>query len=157
MKPDRPFPRSSASWPALTRPIPLLLFCVGVSLALLGCRAAHTHPAPAQHSLQLNGGQKWLVPKPMMAHLENLEQAVRDFEAQPRRGHAALATAIQDNLGRLVTNCTLEGKAHDELHKWLMPLLGLSAEYTKATEPQVQAELLGKIKQSLALFHEYFA
>jgi hypothetical protein len=56
-----------------------------------------------------------------------------------------------------VTNCTLEGKAHDELHKWLMPLLGLPAEYTKATDPQGQAELLGKIKQSLALFHEYFA
>jgi hypothetical protein len=92
----------------------------------------------------------------MMAHLQALEKAVQDFETTAQRDHAALAAAIQDNLGRLVTNCTLQGKAHDELHKWLMPLLGLSADYSKASDPKAQQDLFEQIKQSLTVFHAYF-
>jgi hypothetical protein len=71
-------------------------------------------------SLELNDGKKWEVAKPMMVPIRNLERAVEDFERTPGRDHAVLATEIQEYLGRLVTNCTMEGKAHDELHKWLM-------------------------------------
>lgn len=50
----------------------------------------------------------------------------------------------------------MEGKAHDELHKWLMPFLGVTAEYSKATEPLVQQAKLQEIQESLRVFHVYF-
>ena len=92
----------------------------------------------------------------MMVHLRNLEKAVQDFEQSPGQDHAVVATEIQENLGRLVTNCTMEGKAHDELHKWLMPFLALSTDYSKAADPQVQKQKLKEIKQALLVFNEYF-
>lgn len=91
-----------------------------------------------------------------MVHLRNLETAVQDFDRTLGSDHAGLAAQIQEDLGRLVTNCTMEGKAHDELHKWLLPFLALSTDYAKATDPQVQQQKLQEIKKPLRVFHEYF-
>ena len=138
------------------------LLLVGIALGLIGCSTAKHGNEKEKHashtggdSLELNGGQKWVVAKPMMAHIRSLEKAVQDVDVAGV-DHAALAAQVQENLGRLVTNCTMKGKAHDELHKWLMPFLGLSAEYSKATDPQVQQAKLQEIKQSLLVFNEYF-
>lgn len=118
-----------------------------------GARRASTYQA----SLELNNGRKWVIVPTMMVHLRALEQAVRDSEQQrPGPDHAALAAEIQEHLGRLVTNCTMEGKAHDELHKWLMPLLGISAEYAQAADPQVQEAKRQQIKESFVVFNAYF-
>lgn len=117
-----------------------------------GVHSEHTHSA----SLELNAGKKWVVDKPMMGHLRKIETEVQNFENTPGGDHAVLAKDIQENLGQLVTKCTMEGKAHDELHKWLMPLLGASAEYAKTTEPSVQQAKLRQIKESLQVFHSYF-
>ena len=139
------------------------LLILGLTFGLIGCstphsgRSASDQPSPGNFApLELNEGQKWLVAKPMMVHIYNVEKAVQDFDRTPGQDHAILAAQIQDNLGRLVTNCTMEGKAHDELHKWLMPFLGLSADYSKATNPQVQQQKLQEIKQALLVFNEYF-
>ena len=137
-----------------------LLLILGLALAPIACSTSKTQgtdaSAATHANLELNRGQKWVVHKPMMAHIRNLEQAVQDFEKKPGHDHAALANEIQENLGRLVTNCTMEGKAHDELHKWLMPFLGLSAEYTKATDQQVQQQKFQEIQHSLRVFNQYF-
>ncbi len=92
----------------------------------------------------------------MMVHIHTLEKRLQDFERTPGGDDAVLAQEVQEDLGRLVTNCTMEGKAHDELHKWLMPLLGVSAEYAKATDPSVQQEKRQEIRESLQVFHSYF-
>ncbi len=140
-----------------------LAMVLGLSSGPIGCstpKPANALSAHSRHSnyasLELNEGKKWVVVKPMMAHLRSLEKAVLEFERTPGRDHAILATEIQEDLGRLVTSCTMEGKAHDELHKWLMPFLGLSADYAKATDPQVQQQKFNEIKHALLVFNEYF-
>ena len=150
-----------AGWSKRRKLLPGLLLICGFTIGPIGCSTPHRgspgtdHPAQGNHaSLELNKGKKWVVAKPMMAHLRNLEAAVKNFDTTPGRDHAALAMEIQENLGRLVTNCTMKGKAHDELHKWLMPFLGLSADYSKATDPQVQQQKLQEIKQALLVFNE---
>jgi hypothetical protein len=132
-------------------------------LGQIGCSTSNRERAGKVHSphtnlaaLKLNDGQKWVVAEPMMVHLRNLEREVQDFERTPGGDDAVLAREVQDNLGRLVTNCTMEGKAHDELHKWLMPFLALSAEYSKATDPPVQQQKRREIQESLQVFHLYF-
>jgi hypothetical protein len=142
-----------------------LLLIIGLGLGPMGCATSNPNPASAgpAHSPhaanatpELNNGKKWVVVPPMMAHLRKLERAVLDFETTSARDHAALGADIQENLGRLVTNCTMEGKAHDELHKWLMPFLGVTANYAKATEPRVQQEKFEEIKQALVVFNAHF-
>ena len=153
---------------ATARPIRMVvadLAWAGLVLALAGCAGSKRGDAPpageahAAHSgqgaLELDGGKKWAVPGPMMVHIQSIERLVREFEAGGG-DHAVLAASIQENLGGLVTNCTMRGKAHDELHKWLMPVLGSSADYAKAADPQVQRQKLQEIERSLAVFHRYF-
>ena len=141
--------------------VPILI--LGFALGPVGCStskrsdAGAIPPQDATHAkLELNHGRKWVVDSPMMEHIRHLERAVEDFEKTSGKGHTALAAEIQEDLGRLVTKCSMEGKAHDELHKWRMPLLGLSADYSKTTELQAQTEKLKEIKQALALFNVYF-
>jgi hypothetical protein len=140
------------------------LLALGMGFGPLGCSttqktgsdaSAHeeTH---ANTPLELNQGKKWVVDKPMMAHLRNVEKAVQDSERTLTRNDAVLGAEIQEHLGRLVTNCTMKGKAHDELHKWLVPFVGLSGEYANTTDPQVQREKFQEIKNALVVFNEYF-
>lgn len=92
----------------------------------------------------------------MMTHLRNIENGVRDLEAAPSRNHAALAALIREALGALVTRCTMQGKAHDELHKWLMPCLALSEAYFQATDPRVQEQQFLEMQRSLVMLNHYF-
>ena len=139
------------------------LLVLGLVLGSFGCSTSPRGSADPGHSvhpnyakLELNDGKKWVMAKPMMAHIRNLEKEVQEFESTTGQDDAVLAKAIEENLGGLVTNCTMEGKAHDELHKWLMPFLGMSAAYAKATDPLDQQAKLQEIKESLRVFHSYF-
>ncbi len=139
------------------------LLTVGLAIGLVACTtakpsspSASSQPPAPLANLELNNGKKWVMPGPMMAHMRTVEKAVGEFSAAPQADHALLASEIQQNLGRLVTGCTMEGKAHDELHKWLMPFLGLSADYSKASDPRIQQQKLREMQQALLVFNEYF-
>jgi hypothetical protein len=138
-------------------------FSILIVALLAGCNTSRrtiAHDDHAVHShyarLELNEGKKWVVDKPMMAHIRNLEKLVLEADRKPFEDHAALAAGIQENLGRLVTNCTMKGKAHDELHKWLIPFLTMAQDYTDATNPEAQGQQLQRIKQALLVFNKYF-
>lgn len=135
---------------------------LAVAIGQTACSTARNHDAanhqmpPSYATLELNDGKKWTVDPPMMAHLRNLEQAVQASSTIHAVNHPALAANLQENLGRLVTNCTMEGKAHDELHKWLMPFLAMTAEYSEAADPKVQWQKLQEIKGALLVFNAHF-
>lgn len=143
--------------------VAVLLTVSSLVLVSAGCATrsqrttADSHSVRPHHGrLELNGGKKWVVDKPMMAHIRKIENRVLETNRKPVEDHAALAAEIQGDLGRLVTNCTMQGKAHDELHKWLIPFLATAQEYNDATERAVQERQLGRIKQELLVFNEYF-
>ncbi|GEM_PF-1994464 len=127
---------------------------LAVSWGIVSCTSVRQRPG--SKPLELNHGQKWSVPSTMMVYLRNIEQDVQAFESPSEAAHAALARKIQDNLSGLVTHCTMQGKAHDELHKWLIPFLALSDEYARATDAQMQAAKQQEIKQALVVFQSYF-
>lgn len=140
------------------------LLILGLAVGVVGCGspksgdgdAAHASHGGSHAALELNNGKKWQVDPPMMAHIHNIRNPVMAFKSSAEQDHAALAATVQENLGRLVENCTMEGKAHDELHKWLMPFLGLSADYVKATTPVVQQAKYAEIRNALTVFDQYF-
>jgi hypothetical protein len=140
-----------------------VLLAAGLALGLTACHKSEPANAAGKHqaagyyaNLELDNGKKWAVVEPMMVHIRSLEKSVQEFEQTPGQDHAALAEDIQEHLGRLVTNCTMEGKAHDELHKWLMPFLGLSADYSKDADPAARQQTFAQIKSALAVFNNYF-
>ncbi len=104
----------------------------------------------------LNNGAKWKVVEEMLVYIRNMETAVADFEKNTEKDYPALAQTIDENIRTLTSNCTMGGQAHDELHKWLVPFIGLSEEFDVATELAEQERIYQEFKTSFEVFNTYF-
>lgn len=99
---------------------------------------------------------KWAMPELMMQHMRNLEQDVRTHASSAEKDHAALTAKIDEHTKNLISSCTMDGKAHDALHDWLMPFLQLNKEYAAAPDAGAKSAKFKEIQESLAAFHEQF-
>ncbi|MCP4120279.1 MAG: hypothetical protein GY751_00825 [Bacteroidetes bacterium] len=126
------------------------LFLICLTLIVAGC-SNHS-----DKSLVLNDGEKWVVNPEMMVHLRNAEQAVDTYYTEGSAGHQALAGELQENINLLISSCTMKGKAHDELHKWLLPYIKLVKALSKSEETAEASVLVEKIRDSFLEFNHYF-
>lgn len=106
--------------------------------------------------ITLNNGQKWTVNEEMMVHVQNMERAINSFDSKNESDYKILAKDIDKNIDLLVSSCTMKGQSHDELHKWLVPFIKLSEEFSESKSEQEFAANLENIKASLVTFNTYF-
>ena len=85
-----------------------------------------------------------------------METDVNDFVGTALTDYQTLATSLQENINLLTSNCTMTGKAHDELHKWLLPYIDTVDEFAAQTEVSTYVNLLDEIKISFTTFNQYF-
>jgi hypothetical protein len=50
----------------------------------------------------------------------------------------------------------MKGKAHDELHKWLLPYIDLAKELSEAKDETEASKRFENIKSSFITFNQYF-
>lgn len=110
----------------------------------------HNHESEA---IMLNDGEKWKVVENMSGYIRNMEKAVNEFKGD---NYPALAKTIDENIRALTENCTMEGQAHDELHKWLLPFIELSEEFDVATEKENQEKIYQEFKKMFVEYNTYF-
>ncbi|MBP9740818.1 MAG: hypothetical protein KBD28_09030 [Chitinophagaceae bacterium] len=115
----------------------------------------HEH-AEESDSIALNNGVKWKVDENMMVHIHNMEKDVTTFEAKSVNDYSALAKKLTSNIDLLTANCTMEGQAHDELHKWLLPFIDLVKEFSESKSEQEFTTHFEKIKTTFIEFNKYF-
>lgn len=104
----------------------------------------------------LDNGEKWKVDDNMMVHVQNMEIEINSFDSQNENDFAVLAKSINNHLDLLTGNCTMKGQAHDELHKWLLPFLDLSEEFSASQTIEEFTTNFKKIKTSFVTFNTYF-
>ncbi len=134
-----------------------------------GCKSKIQEPASTQQSevqqvtslagdwgLELNQGEKWPVDPPMLNNIRNMENAVGLYKSNSERDFEALAARMQQDLEELISKCTMEGKAHEELHKWLLPFMNLVAELSEVQDPEEAGRIVEEINSALEIFHQYF-
>ena len=114
------------------------------------------HHEEEHEAVVLNNGEKWIVVESMLIYIRNMEQAINEFEGKESEDYTALAKTIDENLVELTSSCTMEGQAHDELHKWLVPFISLSEEFDVATELKDQERIYNDFKASFVEFNTYF-
>jgi hypothetical protein len=121
---------------------------------------ATIHEAVENHessdTLTLNNGRKWKVVEHMSVYIRNMEKAVEDFETSPNKDYKELAKIIDKNIRDLTSNCTMEGKAHDALHVWLIPFVRLSEKFDVATDSTEQEKIFQEFKTSFKKYNTYF-
>ncbi len=67
-----------------------------------------------------------------------------------------LLATILAGFDLLTSNCTMKGKAHDELHKWLLPYIDMVKELSEAKDETEASKLFENIQISFTTFNKYF-
>lgn len=115
----------------------------------------HQHNAEIQ-TIELNNGEKWNVDTNMITHIRNMENDVVSFAKVEQKDYKSLSNKLQSNIDLLTSNCTMKGKAHDELHKWLLPYIDLVKELSEAKDETEAAKQFENIQTSFSTFNQYF-
>lgn len=115
----------------------------------------HQHNAEIQ-TIELNNGEKWKVDANMITHIRNMENDVISFAKVEQKDYKSLSEKLQSNIDLLTSNCTMKGKAHDELHKWLLPYIDLVNELSEAKDETEAEKQFQNIQTSFTAFNQYF-
>ena len=115
----------------------------------------HQHSDDVQ-TIELNNGEKWKVEGNMITHIRNMEIDINSFANVEQKDFKSLAKKLQSNIDLLTSNCTMEGKAHDELHKWLLPYIDVVKELSEAKDETEASKQFKNIQTSFTTFNQYF-
>ncbi len=130
-----------------------------ITLLLFSCTnnaSQDGHQHHAGESIALNKGQKWKVDDNMLVHIRNMEKDVAEYVGSGAKDYRTLAKKLQTNTNLLTSNCTMKGKAHDEMHKWLLPYIDLVNELSKTTIDSEAAGIVENLQESFITFNQYF-
>lgn len=106
--------------------------------------------------IELNNGKKWKVNPEMMVHVRASEGLVDSYINAPKKDHEALAKELNTTVGLLTKSCTMQGKSHDELHKWLHPYMELIKDLGNAKSDEEADQIVTTIQASFVIFNQYF-
>lgn len=150
---------------------PITISLTAISLLLFACgnpsveksinqtdsitHEAHQHIAEIQ-TIELNNGEKWKVDANMILTIRDMEKDIISFSTSEQKDYKSLAVKLQKNIETLTSNCTMKGKAHDELHKWLLPYIDLVTVLSDAKDETEAAKQFENIQSSFKTFNQYF-
>jgi len=117
------------------------------------------HQHTDSDSIQLNDGAKWKVVPEMMGYIRNMESDINHFAENKHtelKEFLQLGASLQKNVDLLTSSCTMEGKAHDELHKWLLPYIDMVDKLNAAKKIDEAFSTFEEIRTSYIVFNRYF-
>lgn len=115
------------------------------------------HDHADRSSIELDNGHKWKVDAPMMEYIRIMEKEVHTSNLTAQKDYPALAKILETQVDNLTSNCTMTGKSHDELHKWLLPFIDMVKAFDEVSGNPAEAEKhLKEIDASFDMFNLYF-
>jgi len=140
-----------------------IIYIVAISLGVLftGCSNNEksddsSDSVKNSYNIELVNNEKWEVNKEMMVHIKNMEKDIETSSNQSHPNYEELGSKLDEHIGLLTSNCTMTGKAHDELHKWLLPFIDLVKELKTADSKVKQKQSFEAIQESMNEFNTYF-
>lgn len=114
------------------------------------------HHDDESETIKLNNGEKWKVDANMITHIRNMENDIISFAKLKEKDYKSLSEKLQSNIDLLTSNCTMKGKAHDELHKWLLPYIDMVKKLSEAKDETEASKQFENIQNSFTTFNQYF-
>lgn len=116
----------------------------------------HTDAADHQVVIELNDGVKWAVNAEMKPFILESESMLNAYVANGSTDYKTLAKELTDKNSGLIKSCTMDGKSHDELHKWLQPHMALIESLQDADNADAADKIINELKSSFELYNQYF-
>ncbi|MDB2656538.1 hypothetical protein N9Y60_00635 [Crocinitomicaceae bacterium] len=135
----------------------ITVILIGGALTIASCNTEPNadEPVPNTYDIELVDGKKWTVKPEMMQHIRNMESDINKESKTNNPDYKRLGELLDENIQLLTSNCTMTGKAHDELHKWLVPFIGLVEKLNEADSSQ-KASAFKTLQVSIKEFNYYF-
>ena len=110
----------------------------------------------SSESIELNNGEKWLVNEEMKPFVMKGEELVNSYIQNNQTDYKTLAQQLKEQNNKLIKSCTMDGKSHDELHKWLHPHLDLVKALESEQDTNEAARIVAALQTSYQHYHQYF-
>lgn len=117
---------------------------------------AEQHSDANTQEIELHNGEKWLVNEEMKPFVLKGEELVNVYIQDGKTDYKTLAQQLKNQNNQLIKSCTMEGKSHDELHKWLHPHLEIVKALEGETDTKNANEIVEKLQHSYQQYHQYF-
>lgn len=118
-------------------------------------RTEHHHHED-QKPIELDNGGKWAVNEEMKIHVLKGEELVNNYLVAGLSDYKTLAEQVKEQNDQLIKSCTMKGKSHDELHKWLHPHLETVKKLEQETDAGKANEIVLQLQHSYKEYHNYF-
>lgn len=107
-------------------------------------------------TLELNNGEKWEVNEEMKPLILRSADILSTYQSNNAMNHQELAIQLKEQNTALIKNCSMQGQAHDALHKWLLPHMNLIERLHKAENDENASEIIEELQISFTTFNTYF-
>lgn len=116
----------------------------------------YSNQASNPYGIEMNEGEKWTVDSAMAVYIKRMDAILDTQKTSGEVIDPSLGDQIMSEINQLTSDCTMTGKAHDELHKWLLPFIELTAELQNATSNQQRVQKLKALQEAMDVYHQYF-
>jgi len=137
----------------------ILCSLLGLLLAFSSCSNSPDKVIEAEdnsYGIELVNDQKWKVNGEMLVHIRNMEADILNASSQDNPDLEELGRTLDQHVELLISSCTMKGKAHDELHKWLLPFINNLKALKETTDTETKQQVFKTIADSMNEFNNYF-
>ena len=124
-----------------------------LALFAMSCNNSAKNDTNEEPNIELNEGQKWKVNEEMSPFILEAEQILMQYDGS---NYENLAEQLESKNKGLIKSCTMDGKSHDELHKWLHPHMQLIEALDDAESKSEADKIIAELKSSFKTYHTYF-
>ncbi|MDH5719392.1 MAG: hypothetical protein OEZ13_02105 [Spirochaetia bacterium] len=142
--------------------IGVLLLIAALLLTIHHLHSGHEHSehehGEVSTEMTLNNGEKWkadIQTKRFVMAMIHFVEKVSVKENLTKAEYIDAGETLKGSFNSIIANCTMEGQAHDELHKFLMKLSPNIEELRKGNL-ETAKHALEESKNTLKLFQNYF-
>lgn len=112
------------------------------------------HSAIAENELRLNEGHKWMMDDHTRSSFNKMAGSFLNMDHLSLEGEGLkkAGSDLQIQIDELIKGCTMTGKAHDQLHVYLMGYIPAVKELKESG----RIEDAKKVRHYLEIYDEYF-
>lgn len=110
----------------------------------------------AELSIELNNGEKWSVNEEMKPFIQESETILAEYVENNSAEYQNLASQLKEKNSALISSCTMQGKSHDELHKWLHPHMKLIDKLGNAQNADEAERIVAELEVSFETYNQHF-
>jgi len=84
---------------------------------------ATEHQHEKKSSINLNNGELWIANIETTQGIDNMVELMHSFtDTESVEAYSNLKTSLEKEFGTILTECTMEGESHNQLHNFLVPM-----------------------------------